>query len=136
MAFTHGKDAVFKITDATPTLRDITTYLTSAGLQRMADLAEASTLGATYKGFVAGLIDAKIPIEGQYDPTVDGYLAGILQLSKAFEYYPAGTPVGPTKPKYSGNAILVNYEIGTGLDGPATITGEFQVDGLVTRATA
>jgi hypothetical protein len=136
MAFTHGKDATFSITDSGGTLRDITTYLSSAGLQRMADLAETSTLGSTYKSFVGGLIDASIPIEGLFDPTVDGYLAGILQLSKAFEYFPAGEPVGATKPLYTGNAILTNYEIGTGVDGAATISGEFQVDGAITRAVA
>jgi hypothetical protein len=136
MAFTHGKDSTFHITDAGGTLRDITSYLSSAGLQRMADLAETSTLGSTYKSFVGGLIDASIPLDGLFDPTVDGYLAGILQLSKAFEYYPAGEPVGATKPKYSGNAVLTNYEINTGVDGPASISGEFQVDGAITRAVA
>jgi hypothetical protein len=136
MAFTHGKDAVFKITDAAATLRNITTSLSSAGLQRVADLAETSTLGSTYKSFVGGLIDASIPLDGLFDPTTDGYLAGILQLSKAFEYYPAGEPVGATKPKYTGNAILTSYEIVTSVDGPASISGEFQVDGAVTRAVA
>lgn len=136
MAFTHGKNATFWITDAVPTLRDITSYLTSAGLRRVADLAEASPLGSTYKGFVGGLIDASIPIEGMFDPTVDGYLSGILQLSKAFEYYPAGGPVGATKPKYTGNAILTSYEVTTSADGVAGISGEFQVDGAITRAVA
>jgi hypothetical protein len=136
MAFTHGKDAKFSITDSGGTLRDITAYLSGAGLQRMADLAETGTLGATYKSFVAGLIDAKIPLEGFFDPTVDGYLAGILQVSKAFEYYPAGTPVGATKPKYTGNAILTSYEIDTNTGGAATISGSLQVDGAITRAVA
>ena len=130
MAFTHGKAAVFKITDSTAVLRDISAYLNNAGLTRNADLAETSTLGSVYKSFVGGLIDGKIPISGLFDQTVDGYLTGILQLSKAFEYYPAGTT---TNVKEAGNAILTSYEITTGLDGAATFSGEFQVDGAILR---
>lgn len=131
MAFTHGKNATFWITDAGSTLRNITTYLNSVNLTRNADLAETSTLGSTYKSFVGGLIDGKLPIQGLWDPTVDGYLTGILQLSKAFEYYPAGTGTGNVKE--SGNAILTSYEITAGLDGAASFSGEFQIDGAVTR---
>ena len=132
MAFTHGKNATFWITDAGSTLRNITAYLNTAGLTRNADLAETSTLGSTYKSFVGGLIDGKIPISGLWDPTVDGYLTGILQSSKAFEYFPAGLGTGNIKE--SGNCILTSYEISTGLDGAATFSGEFQVDGAITRA--
>jgi predicted secreted protein len=131
LAFTHGKAATFWITDAVPTLRNITTYLDSTGLTRSADLAETSTLGSTYKSFVAGLIDGKIPLSGLWDPTVDGYLTGILQLSKAFEYFPAGLGTGNIKE--AGNAILTSYEISTGLDGAATFSAELQIDGAVIR---
>jgi len=131
LAFTHGKAATFWITDAVPTLRNITTYLDSTGLTRSADLAETSTLGSTYKSFVAGLIDGKIPLSGLWDPTVDGYLTGILLLSKAFEYFPAGFGTGNVKE--AGNAILTSYEISTGLDGAATFSAELQIDGAVTR---
>ena len=131
MAFTHGKNAKFSVQDAGSVTRDISTYLTSAGIQRTADLAEASTLQSTYKQFVAGLIDAKIPIEGQWDPTVDGYLTGILQMSRTFDYRPAGDGTGNVS--LTGSCILTSYEISSGLDGPGTISGEFQVTGTVTR---
>ncbi len=131
MAVTHGKAAVFKVDDSGDVLRDLSTYLSSAGLQRSADLAETSTFGTTYKAFVGGLIDGKVPIEGIFDPTVDGYLTGILQLSKDFEYYPQG--VGTGLVKEAGKVILVSYEISTSLDGAGTFSGEFQVDGQITR---
>ena len=131
MAFTHGKAATFWVDDSTDTLRNLTTYLNNAGLSRNADLAETSTMGSVYKSFVGGLIDGKIPIAGLWDPTVDGYLTGILQLSKDFEYFPAG--IGTGNVKESGKAILTSYEITAGLDGPAAFSGEFQVDGQITR---
>jgi hypothetical protein len=131
MAFTHGKAATFWVDDSGDVLRNLTTYLNSVNLTRNADLAETSALGSTYKSFVGGLIDGKLPISGLWDPTVDGYLTGILQLSKDFEYFPAGLGTGNIKE--AGKAILTSYEISTGLDGAATFSGEFQIDGAVTR---
>jgi hypothetical protein len=85
-----------------------------------------------------GLRDSTISIEGIYDPTADGYLNLVAGLSTAtaFEYFPNGTPVGSTKPKFSGNCILTSYEVSTPVDGAATFTAEFQVSGAVTRAVA
>ena len=109
MAFSHGKAAVFKIDDVGGTLRDVSTYLSSTGLQRQVDLVDVSTLGDTYHDYILGLIDGTFPLEGNWDPTVDGYLSGLLGATVAgdFEYYPAGEPVGATKPKYTGHPDLV-----------------------------
>ncbi len=137
MAFNHGSVAIFKVDDAGATLRDLSTYLKNAGLARSADTAETSALGTTAKTYVVGLVDATIPIEGMFDPTVDGYLSGLLGFGPTdFEYFPAGEPVGATKPKFSGQCILTSYEVTTGVDDMATISGEFQVTGAVTRAVA
>ncbi len=138
MAFTHGSKAIFKLTDAAATLRDISTYVTSTGLSRLADMAEVSTLGTTAKQYVPGLTDATVPLEGPFDPTVDGYLNGLLGFATAvaFEYYPAGEPVGATKPKYTGNVYLTTYDLETGMDDAAQWTGELQLTGPVTRAVA
>lgn len=132
MATAHGSKAVFKITDAGATLRDISAFLTSAGMPRSADTAEVSTLGSLSKAYIPGLKDGTIPIEGPFDVTVDGYLQGILAASKAFEYHPQGTGTGT--PKYTGNAILTSYEVSTPVDDAGTLTGEFQITGDVTRA--
>jgi hypothetical protein len=133
MAFAHGKAASFQVDDVGGTLRDLSAYLTSTGLTRSADLAETSTLGSTYKSFVSGLIDGKLPIAGLFDPTVDGYLAALLiaGTSADFEYYPQGTTAGLVKE--AGHVILTSYEISAGLDGASTFSGEFQVDGAITR---
>lgn len=137
MAFTHGSKAVLKIHDGTA-LRDVTTYLTSTGLPQDRDQAEVSTLGTVDKQWIPGLTGRTIPLEGNFDPTVDGYLATLLgdSTGRAFEYYPAGEPVGATKPKYSGTYFLASYEISTPVDAPATFSGELQVTGAVTRAVA
>lgn len=138
MAFSHGSKAIIKVADSGATLRDISPYVTSTGLQRLADMAETSVLGTTAKTYIPGMTDATIPLEGNFDPTVDGYLAGILgfETAVAFEYYPAGEPVGATKPKYSGSCFLTSYDIETGTDDKAGVSGELQVTGSITRAVA
>ena|SRR3990167_8128810 len=137
MAFSHGSKAVLKIHDGT-SLRDVTAYLTNTGLAADRDMGETSTLGITDKTFIPGLTGRTIPLEGIFDPTVDGYLSTLLgdSTARAFEYYPAGEPVGATKPKYSGSYFLASYEPSTPGDAPATFSAEIQVTGAVTRAVA
>ena len=138
MPFSHGSKAVFKLTDATAALRDFTAYLTSTGLSRMADAAEVSTLGNTAKAYIPGMTDGTIPLEGPFDATVDGWMDGLVGFATlvAWEFYPAGSPVGATKPKYSGNCLVTAYDITTGTDDAASWSGEVQLSGTITRAVA
>lgn len=136
MAFSHGSAAVFKVQDSGSSTRDLSAYLQSDGISRSADVAETTVHGLTAKTYIPGLKDGTIPIEGGFDPTVDGYLEGILGMSRAFEYYPAGEPVGVTKPKYTGSCILTSYEVEAPVDDKVSFSGEFQITGAVTRAVA
>lgn len=137
MAFSHGTNAVLKVADVGTSLRDLSAYLTQETLQRTAGAEDTTTQGKTTKVYIPGLKDGKIPLEGKFDPTVDGYLSGILGVATTYEYYPAGEPVGATKPKYSGAAILTSYEIRTGVNGGAgSFTAELQLSDTVTRVVA
>lgn len=136
MAATHGSKAVFQVQDAGSTLRDLSAFLTEAGLPRSSDTAEVTTLGALSKKYIPGLKDGTIPIAGPFDPTVDGYLAGILGMERNFEYYPAGSPASATKPKYTGACICTSYEPSSPVDDASTFSAEFQITGDVTRAIA
>jgi len=139
MAFTHGKDAVFKLDTAGDVLTDVSAYLTGVTMSRDIDTAEVSTLNDSNKDFVAGMRGATFSLDGRFDPTFDALVEGLLTAGTNtvnFEYYPAGTPVGPTKPKYSGSCILTSNEIGTSVDDASSLTCELLVTGAVTRATA
>lgn len=138
MATSHGKNAVLKIADSGDSLQDLSSYLRTTGLPRSADSHDVTTLGSSSHKFMPGLLDnGSIPLEGPWDPTLDGILEGILGVEdQSFEYFPAGEPVGASKPKYSGVGQLVSYEVTTPVDGEASFSAEFQIDGDVTRATA
>jgi hypothetical protein len=129
--FVHGSKGIFKIADAGSVMRDISNVLKSEGLPRSADTADTSALGTTSKTYIPGMFDGTISIDGMYDVTVDGYLAGILGLMTTYEYYPTGT--GVTNVKYSGACLLTSYETTSGVDDAAKITGEIQLSGPVTR---
>lgn len=135
MAFGHGSKAVFKITDAGGTLRDISAWLTSVAENFTADVAEITALGSLAKAYIAGLVDGTIDAEGKYDPTPDGYLAGILGFAnaRAFEYHPQGTAGGT--PKYTGSCFLTSYNPVHPVDDAGSFTASFQVTGAVTRGS-
>lgn len=135
MAASHGSKAVLKVHDGT-SLRDISSYVTQTGMKRMRELAETSTIGGTtYKSFITGLRDATIPIDGNYDPTVDGYLTAMFDsdTALAWEFSPYGTTA--TYKKYSGTALLTTLDIDTGVSDKGGITGELQVTGAITAGT-
>lgn len=137
MAFTHGTLAVLKVDDSGGTLRDLSAYLTQETVQRSVAAEDVTTQGKTAKVYIPGLADGTIPLEGNFDPTVDGYLSGMLRVADLdYEYYPAGESVGATKPKYSGKCIATAYDIRTGVGGKATFTASLQLSDTVTRAVA
>lgn len=135
MAAAHGSKAVFTVQDSGSVVRDLSAYLTSAGMPRSGDTSEVTTLGSSAKSYIPGLVDGTIPIEGPFDGTVDGYLSGLLgyATARAFVYQPQGTTTG--LPKYTGTCILTSYEPTTPVDDAGTFSAEFQITGAVTRTT-
>ena len=134
MAFVHGKSAYFSIADSGDVARDISAYLNSVDFPRAADVVEVSCFGSTPKAYLAGLTDATITIEGRWDPTVDGYLDGIVGLdSQAWIYGPAGSTGGYVK--YSGNCICTAYSPPANLTEAVRFTASFQVTGTISRGT-
>lgn len=130
--FGHGKDAQLWITDSGGTERELTSYLKNATLPRSVDTAEASTFADDDKVYVVGLRDATMSMEGNSDPTVDGYLTGLLGgTPRAWAFCPRGS--ASTFVKYSGSAILTSYEPDADLGDVVGFSAEFQVSGPITR---
>ena len=133
--FRHGKSTAFKVDDSGGTLRDISNTLTDVGFPQTVDTAETSSFGDSAKTYIVGLSDSTVSISGNFDATVDGYLAGILgqAATVSFEYGPEGSTAGYVK--YSGEAILTSYEKSGAIGDVVTYSAEFQVTGAVTRGT-
>lgn len=139
MSFAHGHKAGFSVKDATTTWRNISQYLNSVDFPRTADTAEVTTFNTSTssKAYVPGNKDATLSLEGKWDPTVDGYLSGILGKQRAFTYYPNTTSsVNTNFVRYSGNAICTAYNPPASVDDAVSFSAEFQVTGTITRSTA
>lgn len=131
--FRHGKAAVFKIDDSGGTLRDISNTLNSVSFPREAEVLETTSFGSSDRSYVVGFKNQTISIEGSFDATVDGYLAGGLGAtdSLSFEYGPEGSTA--TYTKYTGECFLTSYETSAGVGDIVSYSAEFQITGAVTR---
>lgn len=127
-----GTEAVFKIGDSTNTLQDVSAYLKESGLTREIDALDATTFGKRDKVYKAGLKDSSISLGGEWEPTIDGILDGILGLDgQAYEYYPQG--VGSGLPKYAGTFLLTKYETKDKVDELGEFSADLQGSDTVTR---
>lgn len=135
MAYTHGKNSVFKVDNSGGTLTDISAYLDNVDFPISVETAETTTFGDSAKDYIVGLKDATVSISGVWDATPDAHLAGILgqAATVTVEWSPAGTSSG--NPKYTAEAILTSYSIPSSVGDKVTFSAEFQVSGAVTRGT-
>ena len=137
MPFRHGKNASFKVDNNAGTLTDISSYLDDISMPRSIDTGETTTFAATSgaKTYVTGLNDATLSIGGKWDTVVDAHLTAIIGKDDtvSFEYGPEGTVA--TRIKYTGEAILTSYEVGSPVGDVITFSADFQVSGAVTRGT-
>ena len=135
MAFTHGKDSVFKLDNASGSLTDISTYVNNVDFPETADVSETTTLGADNKTYIAGLKDATISLSGLWDATADAIFGAVVGQSAtlSYEYSPEGTASG--KVKYTGEAILTSYAISSPVGDAVGYSADLQVSGSVTRGS-
>lgn len=118
-------------------LTDFSAYIRTTGLNRARDMYDVTTLGLNDRAFVGGLRNNTHTLEGPWDLTMDAFLAAALDATaRAFEYFPAGGPVGASNPKYSGSYLIASYDVTTPVDGVAQFTANIQFTGTITRATA
>jgi hypothetical protein len=124
MAFVHGSNAYIGVDNAATSLTDISAYVTSVeGFPGDAASHETTTFGKTTVTRSAGLFDTKISINGLYDATCDGVLAGIRGLVGTVTYRPAGA----AGQQYSGEFLCTSYKVSTPVGGMQTWTANFEI---------
>lgn len=133
--FRHGKTAVFKVDDSGGTLRDLSDASNSISFPREAEVVETTSFGSSDRTYIVGFKNQTISVEGSFDATYDGYLAGILgqDATVSFEYGPEGST--STRTKYTGECILTSYETSAGVGDVVNFSASFQITGAVTRGS-
>lgn len=138
MGFEAGRDAVFKIDNATPTLTDISAFLDNVDFPEEVEMGETTVLGKTSRTFIVTLKNSTISISGRWDGAagqIDATLSGIygLAASQTFEYGPGGAASGDVR--YTGECHMTNYTKSSSFDGVTSFSASFQVTDDVTRNT-
>jgi hypothetical protein len=139
VAFTHGKNAAFKIDNAAGVLQVLTAFVDSVDVNHSVDTAESTTMGAEAKTYLSGQSDCTISIAGKYDSTAatgpDVILQGLigLETTSSFEAGPEGSTTG--KVKYSGECFLTSYVISAPVGDIVSFTADFQATGAVAKGT-
>lgn len=137
MAYGAGKDSALKITAAggADLGTNITAYLTSIDPSFSVDTAEVSTMGDSWREYIATLKDATLACEGIWDPTPGTVFFNLLGGTAApIRYFPQGTASG--KLYFDGSAILTEYTPPSDLEEAVTFSATFQFSGGVTYGTA
>jgi hypothetical protein len=140
MAFNHSKLTVFKIDNAAGAIQDISTYCNMVDFPQELDEVETTTFGATSRTYVPGFADLKVKVGGNWDPTLDGILAGVYAAFRAgtitsvtLEYGPAGSTGGYVKK--SAEAVMLSYGTKNDIKGVTEWDMELHVTGAVTVTT-
>jgi hypothetical protein len=140
MAFTAGKFAVFKLDNAAGALQTLTTYITSIDFSEEIDELKTTTLGKLNHTYLVGFGDCEIDLEGIWDPTLDGILAGLSAafragtlLTASFEYGPAGSTAGMAK--ILGECVLTKYSRPTEVEDLTTWKAKLHVSDNITVTT-
>lgn len=136
--FRHGRNTGFAILDASSAYRDMSTALREVNFPITLGTADTTAFGSAVRTFVVGIKNGTFSVSGMFDATNDGYFQGIYGLAGApgqgFIYGPEGTATGLVR--YSGTAILTDYEVKGGVDAMVAISAKFQVTGAIARVAS
>ena len=130
-----GIKSAFKLDDTSGTLQNLTQKIEgSVSFNQVINLIGADTLGRVNTRFVSGLKDATFSFNVLWDATLDGWIYGGSEPdTRSFEWFPEGTDSG--KIKYSGECVLRNVSMTSGVDATVMTTLECQVTSAITRST-
>jgi len=138
--FKHGKNAQFRLDGTAGTLVNISDSLNEITMPREIETAETTAFGNNDKTYITGLADATVSLSGMFDATVDTMVNGNIAnlksgsvASLSFEYGPSGSVA--SSPKFTGEALITSYEVGSPVGDVVTYSLELQVTGGVTAGT-
>lgn len=142
MAKFNSKVSVFKITDTSAAVQDISTYLTEvSGLPGERELSESATLGEDSHRKAPGLENGKIRLAGFFDDTADtgpdDVLGDLLTntAATAFAYGPKGSTATSAFVKYYGTCWVRRFELTSRVGDLVGFVCEIEVEGQISRGT-
>lgn len=138
MAFTHGKDSYFAIdqTSGSASPTNVSSYVdTVDGLPGDVEMADVTVYGDEGHKQIPGLQNVTITVAGNWDSTLDGYLAPARSetATRTFHFGPAGSGSGAVQ--YNGECWVSNYTVSAPVAGKVTWSATLMVNGVVNRTS-
>lgn len=140
MAFSHGRNAAFYLTDTVATQRNLSSFIDSVEVSWDEDASETTVLGNSAKTFIPGLAAGSISLSGKWDSgataTPDQYIPALISagtINPSFVYAPAGS--ASTRPYQSGSAVVTGYSVSSPVDDVVTWKASLTTSGAITRGT-
>lgn len=133
MANTIFKDMTIKIDNASGTLTDITSYLSSASIRSVQDTIEDTGMGDEEKSYLFGQAGATVPLAGMVNTTTDGIFGPLIgnrtTATKTFQY------TAYTGRVYRGEILVTSVEYSGSNNSLQTFSSEGVFDGVMTRTS-
>lgn len=133
----HSKLTVVKLDTSAGVLTDISAYCNKCELPQDLDIKEVTVFGSTSRQWLAGFSDSDGSIGGPWTRASDAFFTAIFAAlaagtltSSSLEYGPEGADTGDRK--FSGEVILKNYKVTSGVDNPVEWSADFKVTGGIT----
>lgn len=140
MAFKPGYLGHFSLDNAAGSLQNLSPYIDNVSYPQNVDMLDVSVMGTASKAFVPGLSDGDtITISGPYDVTIHTHLTALKAAqaagtaSHSFQWGPGGSVA--SQAKVTGECLLANYQLSSGVAGRAEWSASLQVTGAVTNGT-
>jgi hypothetical protein len=134
------KDMRIKIDNASASLTDITSYLSSASLRAVQDTIEDTSLADGNRSYLFGLAGASIPLSGMVNTTTDAIFGPLVgnrtTVTKTIEYraYPTNS-TGSVGRFYNGEVLITSVEYSGSVNSLETFSCEAVFDGAVNRTS-
>lgn len=141
MAFSHGKNTFISIEDGTGssgTVRNISSYCDNVSHPFTVEQADVTTYGRGHKAYLAGLRDTSVSIGGNWDPTLDDWMAGSAGVlaypeSRTMIVGPAGNTA--TYVSYTFEVVMTSWNVSMPVGDKVSFTAEFVVADTPVRGT-
>lgn len=118
----------------------LTPYCNSAEVSAAIEQLEATDLDSTAKEYVTGFGEWSISIGGQWDATLDGYLAPDAvtpgTARTAYIQFSANAGTNYVRYTWTSNAQVENYAVSSATGALITWTATLKLSGAPTRSTA
>jgi hypothetical protein len=136
MSAVHGSNQYFSWNGVV-----LHTWADNIQFPRKGETADTTAMGSGIvpKTFIPGPTEGEISVDFVWDGAAggpDATLAGALNTAQAFEYRANNGAVGVTNPKYTGTAILDQYDITGAVGSKVAAKAHFKITGAITRATS